>query len=503
MDNLNPGRTDSRFVSDSVDVWLILPVAVLSLIAMVLFIPLELGVNVPVFIFTVYIVVFSYQGRAGSEADRGSIYLLLIVLVASLPFLLYDTSPFRILQFVLLGFFVLFQVFTMYGCRYYKRLFSENWLFDACNAVIFMPFSNFDALTRVLRTAPKPRRRLLTAVFTVFGILTAPGLAVFLSGAWKKGTASAVLAGAAGIVFFAFFSTYLYGFLYGCRHARRTHTFKKPDSQRLKRIPSALIVVLLTLLCVGCTVYIVAQVLYFMPAFSGQLQDADLAEYARLGFLELCGVVLLNLAVIAFAAVFTRPSLKKTFNSDSPEPHRTSSASPVVLALIVILCVLSILLIVAAFLKMLLYMRAYGLTTNRLITSWFMLGLALVCIIIIARAFSPRVRLIRSISMAAVVMFLLLCFADCDYLALSYNRTAYVTGQLPGFDIEMLYDCGDSIVPVMIEVYENSSGQVQQDARRFLEHYRLSYDDSLGAVRSFNIASYNAHNKYTQWISEA
>ena len=29
MDNLNPGRTDSRFVSDSVDVWLILPVAVL------------------------------------------------------------------------------------------------------------------------------------------------------------------------------------------------------------------------------------------------------------------------------------------------------------------------------------------------------------------------------------------------------------------------------------------------------------------------------------------
>lgn len=502
MDNLNPGQAERRFVSDSVDIWLILPVAILSLLAIVLFTPLELGVNVPAFIFAVYTVVFSYQGRAKSEADRGSIYLLLIVLVAILPFLLYDTSPFRIFAFVLLGFFVLFQVFTMYGCRYYKRLFSENWLFDACNAVIFMPFANFDALLCVLRATPKRRRVLNTVIFVVFALLFAPALAIFLSGAEKRGVAACVLAGIGGTVFFLLFTAYFYGFLYGCRHARRTHILKKPNSKQLKRIPAVFILVLLCLLCAACTVYVAAQAVYLVPAFSGQLEDAELAEYARRGFLELCGVVLLNLAATAFAAVFTRTPENKKQEADEAISKRMPSASPAVLACIVILCVLSILLIAAAFLKMLLYMRAYGLTTNRLITSWFMLGLALVCVIILARAFSPRVRLIRSISIAAVAMFLLLCFADCDYLALSYNRTAYVNGQLPGFDIEMLYDSGDSIVPVMIEVYENSSGQVKEDASRFLEHYRLSYDSSLGAVRSFNIASYNAHNKYTQWIDE-
>lgn len=502
MDNLNPGQAQSRFVSDSVDVWLIFPSAILSLLAIVLFIPLELGVNVPAFIFAVYIAVFSYQGRAGSESDRGSIYLLLIVLVASLPFLLYDTSPFRILQFVLLIFFALFQVFTMYGCRYYKRLFSENWLFDACNAVIFMPFANFDALIRVLHAAPKRQGKLYAAGLAVSGMVAAPALTIFLSGAGRKSPADCIWAGAGGILFFILFTAYLYGFLYGCRHARRTHILKKPDSRRLKRIPAPFIVAILSLLCIGCTVYIAAQAFYLVPALSGQLEDAELAEYARRGFLELCGVVLLNLAATAFAAVFTRTPEKKTQAVNGQVPRRTPSASPAVLTCIVALCVLSILLVVAAFLKMLLYMRAYGLTANRLITSWFMLGLALVCIIIIARAFSPRVRLIRSISIAAVAMFLLLCFADCDYLALSYNRTAYVNGQLPGFDIDMLYDCGDSIVPVMIEVYENSSGQVREDAYRFLEHYRLSYDGSLGAVRSFNIASYNAHNKYTQWAGE-
>ena len=98
-----------------------------------------------------------------------------------------------------------------------------------------------------------------------------------------------------------------------------------------------------------------------------------------------------------------------------------------------------------------------------------------------------------------MTLFLVLCFADCDYLALSYNRTAYLEGQLPGFDIEMLYQSSDSIVPVMIDVYENSSGQVRTDAKAFLDHYIARYDDTLGKARSFNIASYNAHNKYIEW----
>ena len=104
-------RGESRFSFDDVDLWLILPAAVIALLAIVLFVPFALGINVPLFIIALYCVVFTYQGRAHSESDRGSIYLLLIVLIASLPFLLYDTSPFRIAQFVLLFFCVLFQIF--------------------------------------------------------------------------------------------------------------------------------------------------------------------------------------------------------------------------------------------------------------------------------------------------------------------------------------------------------------------------------------------------------
>ncbi len=492
MDTVNRG--ESRFSFDSVDLWLILPAAVIALLAILLFVPFALGINVPLFLLALYCVVFTYQGRAHSESDRGSIYLLLIVLIVVLPFLLYDTSPFRILQFILLFFCALFQIFTMYGCRYYKRLFSENWLFDAVNAVLFMPFANLPALMHALRALSGGRKALTTAALGLFGLLFAPALTIWLTHAYTGGFGVWIAAYCGGAAFFFLFTGYLYAFLCGCRYGRNTCLLKKPTSSALRRVPAWISLVLLLALSTVCTIYLAQSYSYLLPALTGRLPDADLAAFARQGFLELCAMVLLNLGSIGFAAVFTRAPKR-----ENAVRRWMRSSSPAVLVMIIVLSMLSILLVVTALIKMVLYMRSYGLTTNRMITSWFMLGLIVVCIIILARAFSPRVHLIRSVSIAAVTMFLILCYADCDYLALSYNRNAYVSGRLPGFDIEMLYTSGDSIVPVMIDVYENSSGQVRTDAQAFLEHYIARYEDTLGKVRSFNIASYVAHNKYVEW----
>lgn len=492
-------RGESRFSFDAVDLWLILPAAVIALLAIVLFVPFALGINVPLFIIALYCVVFTYQGRARSESDRGSIYLLLIVLIASLPFLLYDTSPFRIAQFVLLFFCVLFQIFTMYGCRFYKRLFSENWLFDAANAVFFMPFANFSALLQAMRALSGAKKARTAAVLCILGLLIAPALTIYLTHAYQAGVGGWIAAYFGGAAFFFLFTFYLYGFLCGCRYGKNTCVLKKPESASLRRVPAWVSLILLLALSAACAVYLSRSYSYLLPALTGRLSDADLAEYARRGFMELCAMVLLNLGCIGFAAVFTRAPSR----TDNVLRRRLRSASPAVLVMIIVLSVLSILLVAVALIKMVLYMQAYGLTTNRMITSWFMLGLIVVCVIILRRAFSPRVHLVRAVSIAAVTMFLVLCYADCDYLALSYNRNAYLRRDLPGFDIEMLYTSGDSIVPVMIDVYENSSGQVKTDAKAFLDHYIGKYEATPGKVRSFNIASYVAHNKYTEWAQGA
>ena len=144
----------------------------LGLLFLALFIPFQLGVNVPVFLTCVYIVTFNYQKRSDAPIDRGSTSLFLIVMIASLPFVLYDGSPFRVLHFVLLMGAVMFQLFTMFSCRAYPRL-SESWLYDLANAVFLTPLANLDAFWRVLaRRFGQSRFRTVLLVFS--GLAVAP-----------------------------------------------------------------------------------------------------------------------------------------------------------------------------------------------------------------------------------------------------------------------------------------------------------------------------------------
>ncbi len=168
-------------------------------------------------------------------------------------------------------------------------------------------------------------------------------------------------------------------------------------------------------------------------------------------------------------------------------------------ALVVFLSVCSIAMIATAFAKMILYMHSFGLTANRIITTWFMLGLALVFLFTILRCFKPDFKLVRTATVTAIVMFLMLCFVDCDYVAVGYNKDAYLSGRLEGFDIEMLYNSSDSVVPIVIDLYEHSEGELKDDARALLQHYASHYDSSITTWRSFNIARYDAHSKFLRW----
>ncbi len=96
-------------------------------------------------------------------------------------------------------------------------------------------------------------------------------------------------------------------------------------------------------------------------------------------------------------------------------------------------------------------------------------------------------------------MFLMLCFVDCDNLAVSYNKEAYLSGRLEGFDVEMLYRSSDSVIPLVIDLYEHAEGDLKEDARALLQSYAEHYDGSIATWRSFNIARYDAHTKFLRW----
>lgn len=487
-----------EFLTDGADRRLVVLVYLLSIVFLLLFFPFKLGVNVPIFLTCIYIVAFTYQKYANVPIDRGSISLFLVVMIASLPFVLYDESPFRVLHFIILMGAVLFQLFTMFCCRAYPRL-SESWLYDLANAVIFTPLANLDAFWRVIARRFS-RSRFRTLLLILAGIAIASHL-MFLLGTqlssadavfeflrsrftapfWRYG-GQIIL----GLLAAVPLSMFIYGAFFGFRHQRGTELITKPDEKRIHIVPSETVIAMLIPVCALQAFYLASQATYLFSAASGFLpEDYAYAQYARRGFLELCAVSLVNITLIAAALSFTK--------------HNKRGTEIAVNALVVFLCICSLVMIATAFAKMILYMHSFGLTANRMITSWFMLGLALVFIFTIVRCFKPSFKLVRTATVTAIVMFLMLCFVDCDHVAVSYNKDAYLNGQLEGFDIEMLYRSSDSVIPIVIDLYEHAEGTLKEDARALLCYYETHYDNSFSTWRSFNIARYDAHSKFIRW----
>lgn len=494
-------KTKRPFQADEADQRLLLPVYLLGLLFPALFTPFQLGVNVPVFVICIYICVFRYQRRADVPVDRGGTSLMLIVMIASLPFVLYDVSPFRVLHFAVLMGVVLFQIYTMFSCRAYPLL-SENWLYDFINAVFVTPLANLDAFVRVLIQRFRQNRS-RTWLTVAAGILVAIPLLFLLSmQLFSADAAFELLVGRIAAPFWRGFqlllfgvlaavpiAMFIFGALFGFRHRRSSNLLKRPPEDRQHFLPSEAVIAALIPVCLLQAVYLASQCVYLFSVFSGFLPDNyTFAEYARRGFLELCAVSLLNLTVILIVLSFTR--------------YKKRGLEKIVNALVILLCVCSLIMIVIVFAKMILYMLNFGLTANRIITSWFMLGLALVFVYTIIRCFRPSFHLVRAMTVTAIVMFLMLCFVDCDYLALSYNKDACLSGRLESFDMDMLQNSADSVVPLVIDLYEQTEGELKNDALALLKRYARRYDESPLTWRSFNIARYNARNRFLRWQSD-
>lgn len=494
-------KSDS-FRQDAADRRLLLPVYLLSVLFLVLFVPFDLGVNVPIFITAIYIAAFAYQKRSGARIDRGSTTLLLIVMVASLPFVLYDSSPFRVLHFLILMGAVFFQLYTMFSCRAYPRL-SDGMVFDLGNAVLTTPLRNLDAFWRVM-SHRFGHGRFRTLLLILCGVAVALPLLILLSIQFSSADAvyaflhqklgtppiRTICLVLLGLLAALPLATLLYAVFYGYRYRRGTAVFRKPEDEQLHFLPAETVLGALIPISVLQILYLVLQLFYFGSTFSGVLpENFTYAQYAREGFLELCGVALLNILLIGIAMSFTK--------------YRKPRQRYFVRGIIVLLSVCALCMIGVALAKMILYMQSFGLTTNRIITSWFMLGLILVFVCTILRCFRPQFKLVRTVTVAALVMFLMLCFADCDHLAVSYNRTAFLSGQLHGFDLEMLEDASDSVIPLVIDVYENAEGELREDAADLLRHYAAKEHHPLLSWRSFNIAGHQARETFLLWQQES
>ena len=185
-----------------------------------------------------------------------------------------------------------------------------------------------------------------------------------------------------------------------------------------------------TPICLLYVLFFISQAQYFLSAFTGSLPDGfTYSDYARRGFFELCAIAVINLAVLCFISLHSKKA-----GREKPLMLKVYS---------LVLSIFTLILIATALSKMVMYIKEYGLTELRVYTSWFMLLLAAVFILVIIKQFRFEMKFAKHISIIFTVMFALLCFSRPESLITKYNIEMYESGYLDELDKDALLDMSD------------------------------------------------------------
>lgn len=280
--------------------------------------------------------------------------------------------------------------------------------------------------------------------------------------------------------------------------------FALPKAEKREKAPSTFRGMASVTLCVALgmisfvyVLYLVSQLAYFFDAFSGLLPKGfSVAEYARRGFFEMCIVCAINLALIFLAALLSRKEEGKT-----PLAIRLFS---------LFFCVFSLVLISTALSKMFLYIGSFGMTHKRILTSVFMLFLAVMFLAVGLRLFVPRVPYMKICLITASLLLIATCYVNVDSMIAEYNVTAYQNHKLDSIDMDTLAELdGDSAVPWLLELLEDEDRAMRTEAAEQLQalfdeaylvdwewtgsSYEHSYRYQPLDWRAYNLAAAKAH----------
>jgi hypothetical protein len=137
----------------------------------------------------------------------------------------------------------------------------------------------------------------------------------------------------------------------------------------------------------------------------------------------------------------------------------------------------TLLLIATAMSKMLLYISSYGLTRLRVYTSWFMLLLFLVFLLILLWHFRTF-DLAKPLILVFAVCFIALTWLNADGLIAKYNIGQYLSGKTDSLDVHMLGGLSDAAAPHLYAAWEK-----EKDALPAATWERDLPEDYVAAVR--------------------
>ncbi|MDR2771451.1 MAG: DUF4173 domain-containing protein [Clostridiales Family XIII bacterium] len=419
----------------------------------------EPALGVSLFILLICTVTLLYFGKRGYRQSREGLLCLAVLCLSCVQFTVFDTTALQFFNLVFAALVYLYWLAVTCGVRIRGEL-SGCVVFDMLIQGIITPFGNIDALFRGARLSFREMKRGKEFVAAALGLLVfLPLLMIVLSlltaaddafsALWNEILSRIYLqdfaAYAIEFILGIPVAAYLYGAVFGDVTRRRAGILDAETlSQALARIrfvPGMAFYAPMAAFNAIYALFFVALGNYFFSAFAGRLPEAlSYAEYARKGFFELCGVASLNLAIIGCVYLLMR---------------RAGGARPAALRLMTgLMSAFTVLLIVTAMSKMLLYISSYGLTRLRVYTSWFMLLLLIVFLLLLLWHFRSF-GLAKPLILVSAVCFMALTWANTDGLIAKYNIEQYLQGKTDALDVQMLYGLSDAAAPYIRAAWDS------------------------------------------------
>ncbi|HWQ77767.1 MAG TPA: DUF4173 domain-containing protein [Anaerovoracaceae bacterium] len=459
----------------------------------------SLGLGVTLFTAVLCTSAIFYFRAAGIRQSKTSLLFLGIVILSAANFALFDGGPVKAFNFIFLSLGFVYWVCLTTGTRLENKI-SIYILSDMLRQLLVIPFGNFAGCFKGIGQVFLKNKKGKGVLGGIVGFLIfLPVLILVITLLTSADAAFESLVDRVRFIFSANLleyildfilglpvACYLYGLIYGSRYKRNIGNVTTETVDEyvtvLRFAPGATVYSALTALNLIYLVFFLAQTSYLFSAFNDSLpQTLTYAEYARRGFFELCAVSGINFAVIAAAHLITK--------RDNIKILRGETAA---------LCIFTVALIVTAMSKMGMYIGYYGLTRLRVYTSWFMIVLLFLFIIILFRQFKGF-NGTRIAAAGCICLFMALCYGNVDGVIAKYNIDRYQAGTLESLDLDALTALSDAAVPYLYELYqETDDSEIKNDLRVAIKEGVFQREDMFGDVykddfRDINLQSYRAN----------
>jgi hypothetical protein len=462
----------------------------------------SLGLGVTLFTVILCGMVLIYLKAAGLHQTKTGIALLGLILLFAANFSLFDGIFIKLLDFIFLSLCFVYWVCVSTGMRLEEKI-SIYLLSDMLRQLFVMPFYNFTGCfggVRQVFSKTKKGKGVLSGLLGILLFLPILILVVTLlsdaDAAFESlisrlqfSLSENVVENLADLILGVPVACYLFGLVYGDSHKRLPSAVTIDTVDRNVRnfrfAPEVTVYSALTALSLIYVVFFLAQTSYLFSAFRDSLPDSmTYAEYARRGFFELCTVSGINLGVIATAHLIVKRERIRFLKTETA-----------------VLCIFTLMLIATAMSKMGMYISYYGLTRLRVFTSWFMIVLLLLFVVILLRQFRDF-NGTRIAAAGCICLFLVLSFGNMDGMIAKYNIDRYQAGTLNSLDVKAFGELSDGAVPYLYDYYSETKDTALKAAlKRAMIQPSRGYDPEESDFRDFNLQTHQAEQIRAELLS--